>query len=146
MCVSDAKALAQRLITALFQSPNLETRMEERMKRWESDGEVCMCVLVGGGQPGSWGVGGEPIANICWLAGSGEMDCSGTLSERQFHHRLCGPVHLVFLEHWGDLLVRGGGGVGGWGVVEETRVAIGNAWLHFLKPTLSVGFKQVESH
>lgn len=38
------------------------------------------------------------------------MDCSGTLSERQFHHRLCGPVHLVFLEHWGDLLVRGGGG------------------------------------
>lgn len=49
----------------------------------------------------------EPIANICWLAGSGEMDCSGTASEKQFHHHLDGPVHLVFLEHWGDLLVKG---------------------------------------
>lgn len=35
------------------------------------------------------------------------MDCSGTVSERQFHHHLYGPVHLVFLEHWGDLLVKG---------------------------------------
>lgn len=77
--------------------------------------------------------GGEPIANICWLAGGGEMDCSGTLSERQFHHHLCGPVHLVFLEHWGDLLVRGGGGGGEarGGEVEETRVAISNAKIHF---------------
>lgn len=80
-----------------------------------------MCVGVGGGvvlklQLGrgggfsSRGCQGEPIANICWLAASGEMDCSGTLSERQFYHHLCGPVHLVFLEHWGDLLVKGGGG------------------------------------
>lgn len=77
----------------------------------------------------SRGCQGEPIANICWLAASGEMDCSGTLSERQFYHHLCGPVHLVFLEHWGDLLVKGGGG--GTGGVEETRVAVGNARLHF---------------
>lgn len=55
------------------------------------------------GDEGCWG---EPIANICWLAGGGEMDCSGTVSERQFHHHLYGPVHLVFLEHWGDLLVK----------------------------------------
>lgn len=44
---------------------------------------------------------------MCWLAGGGEMDCSGTVSERQLHHHLYGLVHLVFLEHWGDLLVKG---------------------------------------
>lgn len=41
------------------------------------------------------------------------MDCSRTVSERQFHHHLYGPVHLVFLERWGDLLVKGRGEV--WG-------------------------------
>lgn len=79
---------------------------------------MCVCVWggalnrqlgtsEGGGLRGDGGCWGEPIANICWLAGGGEMDCSGTVSERQFHHHLYGPVHLVFLEHWGDLLVKG---------------------------------------
>lgn len=60
-----------------------------------------------GGLRGKTGCWGEPIANICWLAGSGEMDCSGTDSETPFHHHLYGPVHLIFLELWGDLLVKG---------------------------------------
>lgn len=59
------------------------------------------------------------------------MDCSGTVSERQFHHHLRGPVHLVFLEHWGDLLVKGseweGAGEG------ETLLAAGSARLHSAK-------------
>lgn len=96
-------------------------RKRERKER-KRMGE-CVCVRVylqkGGylnwqlgtmgerGVRGNGGCWGEPIANICWLAGSGEMDCSGTVSERQFHHHLYGPVHLVFLEHWGDLLVKG---------------------------------------
>lgn len=68
----------------------------------------------GGGFERQWGCWGEPIANICWLAGGGEMDCSGTVSERQFHHHLYSPVRQVFLEDWGDLLVKGkrGGGKG----------------------------------
>lgn len=104
--------------------------MEERMKRdrkatrksvhvcWGWGGSEAATGDRGGGGFSSRGCQGEPIANICWLAASGEMDCSGTLSERQFYHHLCGPVHLVFLEHWGDLLVKGGGG--GSGGVEET--------------------------
>lgn len=60
----------------------------------------------GGELRGNGGCWGEPIANICWLAGGGEMDCSGTVSERQFHHHRCSPVHQVFLEHLGDLLVK----------------------------------------
>lgn len=98
-----------------------------------------MCVCRGGylnqqlGTGGGWGVRGnggcwgEPIANICWLAGGGEMDCSGTVSERQFHHHLHGPVHQVFLEHWGDLLVKGRE------EEEKTRVADGYTRFHLAK-------------
>lgn len=59
------------------------------------------------------------------------MDCSGTVSERQFHHHLYGPVHLVFLEHWGDLLVKGREEEER--ELGETLLAAGNARLHFAK-------------
>lgn len=54
------------------------------------------------------------------------MDCSGTVSERQFHHHLYGPVHQVFLEHWGDLLVKGR-------EAENQAEAVGYARLHLAK-------------
>lgn len=59
------------------------------------------------------------------------MDCSGTVSERQFHHHLYGPVHLVFLAHWGDLLVKGREEEER--ELGETLLAAGNARLHFAK-------------
>lgn len=34
----------------------------------------------GAGLKSNGGCWGEPIANICWLAVGGEMDCSGTVS------------------------------------------------------------------